>query len=78
MPRGKEKKAADLSQLADDAMESLNFLYAQGYEMHVDIIRRFITEQGENFRKTVRMQRDVAAELTRQAKEARRGSKANV
>lgn len=70
----KEKAAVDLGQLADDSQDALNYLYAQGYVEQVDAIRRFITEQGENFRRTMLMQRDIANDLSHKVVEAKKST----
>ena len=70
MPKSKVRKVPDLSKLADEAMEALNFLYAQGYVEQVDIIRNLITAQGEEFALIRKIQRDINNDLSKKAKAA--------
>lgn len=67
MPR---KKAPDLGKLADEANDALNFLYSEGYVEQIDAIRNFITAQGENFRAMMKIQHNIALELSNRLKKA--------
>lgn len=61
----KRRIPLDLGLLADNANDALNHLARQGYEKEVQTIRTFLIEQGENWKRTQRIQHQVAGKLAR-------------
>jgi len=60
------KKKPDLEKLAQEAQDALSFLEEQGFVMEVQSVRDYLIAQGEHFRTTQKINRDIVRDLVDQ------------